>query len=445
MNFFYAYLLQSSVSILVLYFIYWLFLKKDTFFSVNRFFLTGSIIFSLLFPLFRWNISLSDSNAPYVYLLDTVTITPDKLEAVVSSQISLFKMIVIVYITGASLFFIRFLFQVFQVFSLVRRSGISRQQGIKLVFIDRHYQPFSFFGIVFIPESLGESKDLPQIIEHERVHVRQNHSLDLLLLELLTIIQWYNPIIWFYRRSIKSIHEYLADEGVIILGFSKINYQELLLGQSLGIQVNDLTNNFNHSLLKNRIMMMTKPRSGIVSGWKAALALPVMLGLVTIFSTSVNTGLAKEYPNAAQITVHSSMPMDVETPAMIPPGEDTIPKAAAKEPVYEVVKTMPEFNGGFDALVNYLVTNVKYPEEAKKNNITGTVFVSFIVEKSGKVTNPSILKSANPLLDDEALRVVAAMPNWKPGLNDEGVAVNVKFNLPIKFALDNKAVKEEKK
>jgi TonB family protein len=445
MNFFYTYLLQSSVSIMVLYFIYWLFLKKDTFFSVNRFFLTGSIIFSLLFPLFRWNINLSDSNAPYVYLLDTVTITPDKLEAVVSSQISLFKMIVIVYMTGASLFFIRFLFQVFQVFTLVKRSGISRQQGIKLVFIDRHYQPFSFFGIVFIPKSLGESKDLLQIIEHERVHVRQNHSFDLLLLELLTIIQWYNPIIWFYRRSIKSIHEYLADEGVIILGFSKINYQELLLGQSLGIQVNDLTNNFNHSLLKNRIMMMTKPRSGAFSGWKATLALPVMLGLVTIFSTSVNTGLAKEYPNAAQITVHSSMPMDVEIPAIITPGEDTIPKAAAKEPVYEVVKTMPEFNGGFDALVNYLVTNVKYPEEAKKNNITGTVFVSFIVEKNGKVSNPSILKSANPLLDDEALRVVAAMPNWKPGLNDEGVAVNVKFNLPIKFALDNKDVKEEKK
>jgi TonB family protein len=139
----------------------------------------------------------------------------------------------------------------------------------------------------------------------------------------------------------------------------------------------------------------------------------------------------------------SGKPIPVEFQEYLSPREDTLVKASGKEPVYDVVKTMPEFNGGFNALVDYLVSNIKYPEEAKKNNITGTVFVSFVVEKDGKISNTSILKSANPLLDEEALRVVNSMPNWKPGLNDEGKAVNVKFNLPIKFSLE--ADKTEKK
>jgi len=95
-------------------------------------------------------------------------------------------------------------------------------------------------------------------------------------------------------------------------------------------------------------------------------------------------------------------------------------------------------------LVEYLISNIKYPDEAKKNNITGTVFVSFIVEKDGTISNTALLKSANPLLDAEALRVVSAMPKWRPGLNDEGKPVNVKFNLPINFALEEKTQTEKK-
>jgi TonB family protein len=328
---------------------------------------------------------------------------------------------------------------------LVTEFGITRKQGIRMVFIDRNYQPFSFFGIVFIPENLKESDSLPQILEHERVHVRQVHSLDLLLMEILTILHWFNPFIWFYRRSLKSIHEYLADEGVIVKGYDKVNYQELLLGQTLGIQVNDLTNNFNHSLLKSRIIMMTKQRSGTFSGWKTTLAIPVLLGLVMIFSTSVYTGRSNENQQQDKLISAGGKPMPVLMASVYYPDEDSIKRASGKEPVYEVVKTMPEFQGGFDALVKYLVANIKYPEDAKKNGIQGTVFVSFVVEKDGKVSNVSLMKGVDPALDAEALRVVKTMPAWSPGLNDDGKAVNVRFNLPISFKLDGDAKKEEKK
>ena len=443
MDIIYSYLLESSVSIILLYAVYWLFLRRDTFFTVNRFYLAGSIIFSLLFPIFKWNIDFGGNSSGYVFLLDTVTITPEKVQATIAPHLSLIRIITVVYLTGAALFLIRFALQVYQVLRLVRRYSVTQKHGLRLVFIDRNYQPFSFFRLVFMPESLKEAGALPQIIEHEKVHADQNHSIDLILLEILTIVQWFNPVIWLYRRSLKSIHEYLADEGVIVKGFDKLNYQELLLGQTLGIQVNDLTNNFNHSLLKNRIIMMTKQRSGTFSGWKALLAIPIALGLILIFAISVNSGSAKEGQGPEQMVSLSGKPVPIEFQGSIY-LDDTLVKASGKEPVYEVVKTMPEFNGGFSALVEYLIANIKYPDEAKKNNITGTVFVSFIVEKDGTISNTALLKSANPLLDAEALRVVSAMPNWKPGLNDDGKPVNVKFNLPINFTLEEKTQTEKK-
>lgn len=443
MDFIYSYLLESSASLVLLYLIYFLFLRRDTFFTVNRFYLAGSIIFSLILPIFKWNINLNEVNASYVFLLDTIVITPDQVEATINSNLSLITILTVIYLTGASLFFVRFALQIFQVLRLVSKYKITRRQGLRLVFINRNYQPFSFFRIIFVPESLKEAENLPQIIEHEKVHVDQNHSIDLILLEILTVAQWFNPIIWLYRRSMKSIHEYLADEGVIVRGFDKTNYQELLLGQTLGIQVNDLINNFNHSLLKNRIIMMTKQRSGTFSGWKAALSIPIALGMILIFTLSVNTESAKEGLGLMQIASANGKALPIEIQENYLPQHDTAGKKAGKEPAYEMVKTMPEFDGGHNALVSYLISNIHYPDEAKKNNITGTVIVTFIVEKTGKINHVKILKGVDPLLDAEALRVVSTMPNWKPGRNDEGKAVNVIFNLPIKFSLDAKKAEEK--
>jgi periplasmic protein TonB len=102
--------------------------------------------------------------------------------------------------------------------------------------------------------------------------------------------------------------------------------------------------------------------------------------------------------------------------------------------VYNEVEVMPEFPGGYNALVDYLVKNIQYPEQAKKDSITGKVFVQFIVNETGKVTNPKVLKSVHPLLDAEAIRVVGAMQDWTPGKN-KGETVKVAFTIPIAFAL----------
>jgi periplasmic protein TonB len=102
--------------------------------------------------------------------------------------------------------------------------------------------------------------------------------------------------------------------------------------------------------------------------------------------------------------------------------------------VYYEVEIMPEYPGGYTALQEYLVKNIQYPEQAKKDSITGKVFVQFIINETGKVTDPKVLKSANPLLDAEAIRVVGTMPDWTPGKN-KGEKVKVAFTIPIMFAL----------
>ncbi|MBW6461061.1 MAG: energy transducer TonB [Bacteroidales bacterium] len=234
------------------------------------------------------------------------------------------------------------------------------------------------------------------------------------------------------------MHEYLADQGVLTRGFDRTGYQELLMNQSLGIQVNDMTNNFNHSLLKNRIMMMTKARSKQLNRWKAAMALPVVMGLVIMFSTSVNLSMAQEEPQKAQTGGKQ------DPPPPPPPASSDFIISDGESTVYTVVKTPPEFKGGHKGLFAYMIENVKYPDEAKKNGVTGTVFVLFIVTSTGQVIKPMVLRGVDPLLDAEALRVVKNMPDWVPGRNDDGKAVDVQFNLPVKFVLDGKPKAEEK-
>jgi protein TonB len=106
---------------------------------------------------------------------------------------------------------------------------------------------------------------------------------------------------------------------------------------------------------------------------------------------------------------------------------------------------MPEFKGGQKEFINYIVANVKYPQEAKEKGITGKVFIEFIVNKKGKVTTARVLESVDPLLDAEALRVISTMPDWIPGENENGKPVNVSMALPINFRLDDRDKDKEKK
>ncbi len=362
-------------------------------------------------------------------MLDPVLITSGKIEKIASSHLSLFEAAGVVYFTGVIIFTLRLMIQLIQLAIIVRRNKITRQEGANIVFVDRGYSPFSFFNLIFIREEYFIDGKLTPVLAHEKIHIHQYHTLDLLLIEIAIILQWFNPFAWFLGRSMKSIHEFLADEGVLKKGFLKSEYQTLILNEAMGLQVNNLTNNFNVSLIKNRITMMTKARSASWTLIKVVVALPAFFAVLFLFAagTSKNLTAQETQQKATQAQATTAVPQE---------------KPSADKTVFEVVEVMPSYTGGQAAMIKFLVENIKYPEEAKKNGVMGTVYITFIVETDGSVSNVKVLRGIGSGCDEEGVRVVSAMPNWIPG-KQRGEAVRVQYNLPIKFSLDDKAGKKE--
>ena len=444
MNTLFVYILESTICLSVLYVVYWFFLRRDTFFQLNRLFLLFMVIFSLLIPFLSFQWIPSNQSSAFMVLLDPVLITPAKMKHALSVHLQWIEIATVVYITGSLIFLLRFLLQLFQLYRITRKYGISQSHGQRVVFIDRGYSPFSFLNLVFMNESVIPEGSLPAILEHERVHIRQHHSLDMILVELATILQWFNPIIWLTGREIRSIHEYLADEGVLQDGINGSEYQQIILNETICIQVNDLANNFNVSLIKKRIAMMTKSKSGTWAKIKVLIALPALAALLFLLPSLSTSGSSGNTPDKSQTTpLLDKANNAVSTVAAELQGQHGQVKKSHGEKVYTRVEKEPQYPGGVDASIKFIVSNVKYPEEALKKNIQGTVFVSFIVQKNGAVKDAKVLRGIGGGCDEEALRVIKMMPRWIPG-EDKGKKVAVQYVLPIKFKFDDEHKTQKK-
>jgi TonB family protein len=419
MNSLILYLAEAGGSLLVFYLVYWLFLRRDTFFMMNRFYLLGMVLFSVLVPLLPLRLLPVAGIPDVIVMLEPVLISPEKIENIVAGNLQWIEIASVVYLTGVVIFTLRFFVQLIQLWLITRRFGINRRSEMRLVFVDRGYSPFSFFNLIFINEKEIPDDAMETILAHERVHISQAHTIDLLLVELMIILQWFNPVAWFIGRDLKSIHEFLADEGVLRSGVDRIGYQEMILNETMGIQVNNLANNFNVSLLKKRIIMMTKIKSSLWRKIKFLLVLPVLVVVVSILSANT----IKVVPGQAGEKEVQAKSQDAQ-PVQSSARQDTT--------TYPVVDKVPSFPGGDEARQNFIKKNIKYPEEALKKDIRGTVFVNFFVQIDGTVTDVKIKRGIGGGCDEEALRVVKMMPKWTPG-EVKGKKVKVAFILPIKF------------
>jgi len=428
---FIVYLAQSAAILAVLYTVYWVFLRKDTFFHVNRFYLLSSLVLSLVIPLLDIQIIARGPISPVIIMLDPVIISPDKIEKAASTNLSWFEIAGVVYFTGVFIFSLRLVIQLLQLAVIIRQNKITRHDGSNIVFVDRGYSPFSFFNFIFIRKEYYFDDKLTPVLAHEKIHIQQYHTLDLLLIEIAIILQWFNPFAWFTGRSMKSIHEFLADEGVLKKGFLQSDYQTLILNEAMGLQVNNLTNNFNLSLLKNRIKMMTKKRSASWTYFKVAFAIPAFFAVLFFFTASSVNNVSAQ---TTQQEVKQSEKQGVKTQQ----------KSNGDEQIFMVVEQMPSYPGGQEAMYKYIAENIKYPEEARTKGIQGKVIMTFVVEKDGSVSDVKVIRGIGSGCDEEGVRVVKGMPKWTPG-KQNGEFVRVQFNLPINFALDEKGTKTEEK
>lgn len=190
----------------------------------------------------------------------------------------------LVFLLGAGLLLVRFVYQLIQLLLLIKKNGYHEYEQVKTVFIENDSAPFSFFNFIFINKSHISERDFQRILAHELAHIKQHHSLDLIALELLTIVQWFNPFVWPYKKSLKETHEYLADNAVIAQGCSRARYQLLILEQHVGLRLFEITNNFSRSLIKRRITMMTKNKSKRWAKAKLLLIIPLFCFLMLAFA-----------------------------------------------------------------------------------------------------------------------------------------------------------------
>jgi len=465
------FIIESGVSLALLSLIYVLFLRKETFFRINRWFLLGSVLFSVVLPILKLRIFSPEpvmlneiTVTPYRNMLEAITVYSRDFSGTVEQAVLSATLLIYIYLAGVILFFGRFLFRIIQLLLIIRSNKVQAANGFKLVILEKETSPYSFLNYVFVSHLLMQTKGYDKMIEHELEHVKQGHSFDVIILELLTVFQWFNPFMWMLNRAIRENHEFLADQSVLSNGVNRGEYKSLLLNQFVGGQL-VIANNFNYSLIKNRIKMMSKIKSSklaitkIVFGVLVAAALVIAFACeqkesvetksgnndaITIVSTILDDGKIKVEGSEADLKKYIAMfsgkwEFEVVTDSLgntfLVEKENIQPKSLnANEEVFFIVEEMPEFPGGEQALRQHIAGAVKYPVNAQEKGIQGKVYVTFVVSKDGSIADVKIARGVDPSLDAEALRVVNSLPKWKPG-KQKGQAVNVSYTVPINFKL----------
>jgi len=423
---------ESGISLGLLYLIYWLFLRKETFFFMNRIYLLFSIIISFIIPLINFTFSPAENPGSYYLIMDTIVIRANGIGQTIEKSISSSDILSIIYCSGVIILLIKFLIQIFQIFLLKRKSEIKKENGINLVITNKNISPCSFFNMIFLNTNISKTYQ-EKIVIHEHIHIKQLHSADLIFMKLLTIFQWFNPFVWMIKYSIQEIHEYLADKGVLNQGYSSYNYITLIVSQITGKYFFQTGNYFNRSLIKKRINMMKKFKSHGINKLKILLIIPAIIVLFIIFACSKqeiqsedgNEPIKNDELTEAQI---SNVPIKSD--------ELTEAEIREKEPVFTIVEEMPKFKSGDqNEFREYLQTILKYPEEAANKGIAGTVYINFVVNSKGEVKDAKVIRGIHPDLDAEVIRVIESSPKWTPGIQ-RGKKVNVQFTFPIKFILE---------
>lgn len=510
MEAFALYLLKSVIWLSGFALVYLLFLRNERFFKLNRFYLLSGILASFLLPFLTIR---------YSVVLPLMSMTPQEASAVNglenisgSSSADTGLLLILLYLSG--IIFVGFMIirQSRSVLRSLRKADIIASSPVKLIRTSDYSGSFSFFSFVFVNPSVTDI-EMREIMNHELVHIRQKHWIDLVLGGLLCMLQWFNPFVWAYVRFIRQNHEYIADEVALQRTSDPAVYRATLLNQIAGSPVVSLANSFNSSLTKKRFEMMKNIIISPYRKMKVFLILPVFAIVLYAFakpeykysdtaekaltgdpavtvqakevkgtvvqqngkplenatvivtgttmgtSTDINgkfrlgnipegEALAVTYVGYKSVVIKPVFTSDmiitmkrdtinagrIITPGAPPPPPPPPPSSSAGKDLFVVVEELPQFKGGNEALMSWMIANMQYPEEARKNGITGKVFVSFLISSSGRIQNVEVTKTVHPLLDAEAKRLVSNMPDWKPG-TQAGKPVDVSYQMPVEFKL----------
>jgi len=418
MNNLFTYLIETSLISFVFYLFWQLVLADGNNFRFNRFYLLGALFLSFLLP--HINISLGVKNLEQAYVIKDFLLPEIKTGNETQENFNWYNLLIYIYLSGIFVFSGKLLFGLFSLAFTALKAEIRQKKTHKLVLVNRQIAVSSFGNYIFCNKDDYETDSIKMIITHELAHIKQRHSVDILIAELAVILLWFNPLMYHYKKILQETHEYLADEEVLKQNFQLADYQMLLLKQQLGFTLS-LTSMFKQSLTLKRLEMMNKTKIKTGMMFKAAGSILLVVALFFVFSCSKTSD---EIPNTDEL-----QKIEKQESEMIKKTE-----GADENGVYLKPEQMAEFPGGMSELRKFLAQNLKYPEEARNGDISGKVYVRFVIDTDGAVGDVSVLRAVHELLDQEAVRVIKLLPNFEPAMQD-GKAVKMYYTLPINFSI----------
>jgi len=454
-----SYLLKVMVCSGILYAYYHLALRNNRFHQWNRYYLLLATLLSLTLPLLQLPSPFEGKQAPAFsnYATQIITLREFIIPAAPITAVNYLKILQLAYGGVVLLLLGRILYGCWKIQRLIQQSRVQHLRPYHFVQSDKVQMPFSFFRYIFWSGNINpDSTDGRQILQHELAHVTQKHSVDKLLMELVCAIGWVNPFFHLFKRELALVHEFIADQQAA--GGQAADYAQTILQVTLQSKQLTLTNDFFHPPIQRRINMLLTQKSNYTL-MKKFIVFPILAALVIFIGCQQKDDAAA--PGPKEITMEELKAMDakqiksinVNGKDMTVTTEDGInyhvtdydpgkqnqkvsSEQAANKEVFTFVENPPVYPGGEQALALYLNRNIRYPKTAQEQNISGTIFVQFVVQPDGSISDVHTVGAPKGGgLEEESLRVVNSMPKWTPG-TQHGRKVAVQFNLPIRYNLE---------
>jgi beta-lactamase regulating signal transducer with metallopeptidase domain len=458
-----------------------LLLEKEKMHQFNRFYLLFCLVFSLVIPLITIEV-VKEITAPIIQKNSTIQINQKNIVFVEETN---YLPIILWSIYGlvTLLLSIRFVRNILKIITKINSNTRINYKNATLVLLKEKVLPHTFLNYIFMSEmDYTNQKIEEELFSHELTHVTQKHTVDVLFIEFLKTIFWFNPIFIFYKKAIQLNHEFLADEKVVNYYNNIPFYQNLLLSKANENQPFYLASNLNYLLTKKRLIMMTKTTSTTRALLKKATLIPLLMALVfsictkavaqetrdkegkdnyltqeayykkTTFKIKNEKGAIvaeKKYGQLTQaekklvpslLVGGKTLPTKEELDELLKKGgpdeiildafdpKNIKTKKEDSNAVYNTseITVNPEFPNGMEAFYKFVGENFTMP----KIKLSGKTYVSFIIETNGEISNIKVLRDIGYGTGEEAVRVLKLSPKWTPGkINDE--AVRTSYSLPI--------------
>lgn len=474
------YAIKSAICLTMLFIPYLLLMRHETYFRLNRILLLAVMLLSLLLPLVNISQFASFYSEPLTVVETAIVLADIPIATVMDDTAATHtftfgwaELVVTVCLLGMAVCFTAKLSGLLRMYSFMRKGNIwtSKEDGIRIYCHLSDVPSFSWMHSIVISQN-DYNAHKQEIITHEKGHIIYRHSLDVCVISIIEVLQWFNPFVWILSSELRDVHEYEADRYVLEQGVNARSYQMLLIKKAVGSVSYAFANSFNHSLLKNRITMMMKKKSNPWSRTKVLYVAPAAMLALSAFATTEFENSANAIDDAKVSNLVSEMnlkstdfvslvtkntestPTKVNVPSVEKESQhaesDVPATSVAEQPVakdttkvYSMVEELPEYSEGQEDMFKYLALNLKYPTDALNKGIEGRVYVKLTIDKAGNVADMKVVKSVHPSLDAEAIRCIKGLNKWKPG-KIKGKPVSSYFTIPVCFRLNSNSPLQNK-